>query len=626
MGLQKQFLLPCRLILFLMCFLIRPCLGQDVTTFVKDSTTIVKNSNVLLGNSKAPKDKDSLFEIITKGVLHSNSATTDLGNYYLARHFFMRRNIEQANAIIEQNLHDTFNPHFSDAKFYNMKGVIFSLQKKYDYAISSFIKASSSYEKQGNNQRAHLIYNNIANIYLALGDYNQAYRYSAESFSAFRNKKDSPYYLSLLGVLSVCENNLNMLDSSDIHTKLGISMANSSKDIKGVILINYARSELLHKKKAYYKSIPFARKSLALSNKFNLTQYEIMASILLMNSHNALKEYQLAKEFGLSAEKKMSSTLNLSLKHAITKGLATASYGAGDYKRAYQYLSVTDSLKTKDRNKENKKVMDSLMVKFETLKKENRILRQETLIAQKNQKIERSKMRLIIEGLIISLVIIAIIVIVIFYRQKLKLTKQRQKVLLEKAISESGEVIRDSIASQLHDSLAAELTALRLELEQNNSTSNQAFEMLHRAHEMTRDVSHNLSPFIINERGLAEAIRYIVGNFSSTTAITYFTNVKERISMKSEYEIIIFRSTQELIQNAIKHANAKQIDIQLIHKGSEISINIEDDGIGLSKDVIKNSIGLGSLVQRIELVGASITFDAVNGKGTSIFINAKIDG
>ena len=61
----------------------------------------------------------------------------------------------------------------------------------------------------------------------------------------------------------------------------------------------------------------------------------------------------------------------------------------------------------------------------------------------------------------------------------------------------------------------------------------------------------------------------------------------EQLTLQSDEQIILFRIVQEAIQNAIKHANPKKIEVEIIHKAKELVISVMDDGIGFNEKNVK---------------------------------------
>jgi signal transduction histidine kinase len=593
------------------------------TEFSDDSLQIIKNADELL---KKPlvKSLDSVKLFLNKDLKNPNVVSEDLANFYMARYFYMTQQVTLASSVINSSIEDNFNNNYSDAKFYNIQGAIYSLKKQYRDAINSFLHAANLYQQQGNVNREHVIYNNVANIYLALGDLSRAYEFSSRCFAEFRNHPEMANYVSVLGVLAICESNLDMLDSSNVHIEMGLRILDTSSNVVGEILINYAKAELEFKKNNYYNAIPYARKSLTQSSKYNLTEYEVISSIILMKIHNKLKEFDLALSYGESGLEYASHSNNLSLRHSISDGIATAYAGIGDFEKAYIYKNKSDSLKTIDRDEQTKRSIDSLLVQFETLTSKNKILGQEIIIANQSNVLERKNNTLIISVFTLIILILFIIGLFVYNRQRLVLIRNKQEVDLINAVSASEEEERNKLSSLLHDGLAAELTALKLELEQNTNVSQTSFVILHKAHSLTRRISHNLSPYMINEKGLIEAVAYLVSNNNVNKNLYFYSNITEDLNIKPKVAIILFRSTQELLQNAIKHANAHEIVVQLMLKDNVLRISVEDDGIGMDVSVIDDSVGLGSLKKRIEVINGELNFDSSPSHGTSVFINFKL--
>ncbi len=594
------------------------------TDFSIDSLQIIKNADELL-RKPVVKSIDSVTTILNQGLQSPNIISDDLVEFYMARYFYMKQEISLAMDVVNRNIKDKNSYKTSDAKFYNIQGAIHSLNKDYIKAINSFLHAAKLYQKEGNSVREHSIYNNVANIYMALGDFQRAYEYSSRCYAEFRNHPETLNYIGVLGVLAICESNLNMLDSSEVHIDLGLNALDTITDIVGEILINYAKAELEFKKGNYHKAIPYARKSLTQSSKYNLKEYEVISSIVLMKIHNELKEYKLALTYGESGLKYSSHTNNLSMQHSISDGIATAYAGIGNFKKAYLFKNKSDSLKTIDRDEESKRSVDSLLVQFESLSNKNKILGQEIIIANQNHTLERKNNTLIIITFTLLFLVLFIIGLFLYNKQRLVLIKNKQEVDLINAVSASEEEERNKLSSLLHDGLAAELTALKLELIQNKNVSERSFLILDKAHDLTRRISHNLSPYMINEKGLIEAVAYLVSNNNINKNLYFYSNITEELNIEPKVATILFRSTQELLQNAIKHAEASEIVVQLMLKDNVLTISVEDDGIGMDVSVIDDSVGLGSIKKRIEVINGELNFDSSPSHGTSVFINLKLE-
>lgn len=614
-------------ITFILCALIlcvpkSPLYSQD--RFTQDSIQIEKAAKKHLVSQEELPNKKEIQKSLSKNLENPSPKTDDFIQFYMAKLFLLKQQLKVAKEIAMKSIQDDFNESHSDAKFHNLLGVIYSSEKKYHTAIESFLKSVELYKKQGNKIKEHSAYNNIANIYLAIGDHESAYQYSFKCYEEFQHHPETPNYVGILGVLAICENNLNMLDSSSLHIETGFQVLKNKTDIVGNILINYAKAELEFKKGNYHKAIPFARESLTKSQKYKLSQYEIISSIVLMNIHNQLKEHKLALNYGKSALDQLQKTNNLSLQHSISDGISTANAGIGNFEKAYFFKNKSDSLKSIDRQEKSKKNIDKLMLEFQSVQDQNIILKQEQIITAQNHDIELSENRQIFVGIVAIILIVLVGLLIVFYKQRLKITKRNIQLDIANAVEASEEKERARISSELHDGLAAELTALKLSLE-HQGANEESLEMLKNAHQLTRRVSHNLSPFVLEKHGLVEALRYFIRINNQNNLLHFYSNLNgKKLELPSKVQTILFRSMQELIQNAIKHAEANQIEVQILQNNKRITLSVEDDGVGSTSAKMLGSIGLGALRKRIELIRGKFEIETSINQGTTVFIHLNI--
>lgn len=102
-----------------------------------------------------------------------------------------------------------------------------------------------------------------------------------------------------------------------------------------------------------------------------------------------------------------------------------------------------------------------------------------------------------------------------------------------------------------------------------------------------------------------------------------FFGFKTRLS--SELETNLYRIILELLNNAIKHAGAKEIYLQMIHQDGEIAVTIEDDGVGFNKEALNSSSGIGfrNIASRLKLINGTIDIQTEVKHGTTINLEIK---
>jgi signal transduction histidine kinase len=193
---------------------------------------------------------------------------------------------------------------------------------------------------------------------------------------------------------------------------------------------------------------------------------------------------------------------------------------------------------------------------------------------------------------------------------------------------------RESIARDLHDEVGSGLTAVRLMIENyfNQSQNNEDKEAkqkiissLKTIYEEVRDISQLMIPECFDNSDLKEIITEKTQLFKSsypTISFSFNSSGDFKIIEKSK-QIHLYRIIIEIIHNAIKHANATAIDIQIYIENDEIEIIIEDNGIGFKKENINNGIGLSNVQTRIKYLKGTCTCDS-NTDGTIFIIQMSL--
>ncbi|MCG8372630.1 MAG: PAS domain S-box protein, partial [Balneolales bacterium] len=219
------------------------------------------------------------------------------------------------------------------------------------------------------------------------------------------------------------------------------------------------------------------------------------------------------------------------------------------------------------------------------------------------------------------------------------ITKQREAEA--KAFSsfvEGENKERSRLAREIHDGiiqyLAASkmnLTALKYKLDDFTDDEKELFEngvaYLKQAMNETRDISHNLMPPILEDYGLALAVKTLVEDFEKGSKIecNYFQNIED-ISMPKEIRINVYRITQECLNNILKHSEATSVSIQLIHDNSEFFLTVEDNGIGFdtdSDDYI-SGLGLSGIRSRVLSMGGYLDIDSKINQGSVFTIRLPL--
>ncbi len=218
--------------------------------------------------------------------------------------------------------------------------------------------------------------------------------------------------------------------------------------------------------------------------------------------------------------------------------------------------------------------------------------------------------------------------------------EKRVKNNLIKEVIEAQEHERERFAMEIHDGLGQVLLATKMNLSAVSDSSdgldieskkvlNNSIDLLTQAVQEARSISHGLMSRLLSQFGLAYAVNEIVGsiNTSSCLNFTFNHNIKD-VRFEEEIEMGIYRTLQELIKNIIKHSKATKANLSVIKKGKELSIEIEDNGVGIAEGTLRNpksgGIGLRNMRSRIEYLGGAFEIDNKIKKGTKIKINISL--
>jgi len=182
------------------------------------------------------------------------------------------------------------------------------------------------------------------------------------------------------------------------------------------------------------------------------------------------------------------------------------------------------------------------------------------------------------------------------------------------AVIEAEENERKRFATDLHDSIGPLLSSINLYLsalskanpnEKSKKIIIASREIVNETLINIKEISNNLSPHILNDFGLDNAIQSFIQklNLSDDINITLETkNLEGRLNQ--QIEVVMYRVVSELINNTIKHANANNIQIHITRENNSLNLVYIDDGIGFDPDKISNKkelgMGLHNILSRIK--------------------------
>lgn len=220
----------------------------------------------------------------------------------------------------------------------------------------------------------------------------------------------------------------------------------------------------------------------------------------------------------------------------------------------------------------------------------------------------------------------------------LESAKNRQLIGLKIILAQEEE--RKRIAREIHDGPAQSLANLVLRTEiAERMLVKQEFQMVQ--HELVdlkaqvrsgleeiRKIIFNLRPMALDDLGLVPTLRKYVQDFEEKTRIhTVFETIGREIRLPSAMEAGIYRLVQEAFTNAMKHASASYVSLELTYQSQMVKIAVQDNGIGFDAELIESRakinshFGLMGMRERVELLEGRLELESSSGQGTKITIH-----
>ncbi|AFL82017.1 histidine kinase [Aequorivita sublithincola DSM 14238] len=248
----------------------------------------------------------------------------------------------------------------------------------------------------------------------------------------------------------------------------------------------------------------------------------------------------------------------------------------------------------------------------------------------------------IIFNIVLIVFISGIIIFVKQYRAKkkahmseiLNIDESHKKQLLETEMEIQSQTMKH-IGREIHDNVGQKLTLASLYAQQlafenkaphiNQNISNIS-DIINQSLSDLRELSKSLTSNTIDTDSLPTLIKRECDRINGLNiAKVSFTNKDEVKVDNYTIKSVLFRITQEFIQNSIKHAACKNIKVSLYKEQTNLFLKLEDDGIGFDVTNVKsNGIGLKNIEKRTELIGGVFKLESQQNQGTTLTIQILI--
>jgi signal transduction histidine kinase len=244
---------------------------------------------------------------------------------------------------------------------------------------------------------------------------------------------------------------------------------------------------------------------------------------------------------------------------------------------------------------------------------------------------------------VITTILLAVAVFILLY---VRLYNQRSKKHLEEKtemVTEFEKQLRASqvevqentystLAKELHDNVGQLLSSAKMLLGLTERTLGTppdtlltANETIGQAIKELRSLSKALDKEWLEQFNFIDNLATEIARINAGEIVSASLTHTHDIQLRSGEQIMLFRVVQEAIQNAIKHAHPKHIDILLAADEQKLSISIADDGSGFDSPALNSGMGIGNMIHRVNLLGGTINWQSKPGHGTTVNISLPLN-
>jgi two-component system, NarL family, sensor kinase len=512
--------------------------------------------------------------------------------------------------------------------FYILKGQCFVKKTQFAHALEQFRQALAIAKKRQDRGSQTSILISIGWAYMEDGKSAEAIPF----FEEVLRLNPAPDYENmalLLCNIAACYNTMGDFPRAERYAQLGIAAArnrSSNADLANglnILARSLYQQGYLSKAIARLKEAAIVREKVA-DPSMLAADYLELADLYAKKGQPALALRWAKKAEALSQQG--TNALKLA---AAYKSLAATYEILGDYKNAVLYMKKfwlqNDSLAERHYNQ----ALAEMQVQFETQKKtaENLQLRKENLETSLRNSQQQRWLLLLGSGLVLLAAsgVYMSRLMKSRYRTRLALDQLQEQKRRSMAVMAAEEKERGRLAGDLHDGVGQILAAASLQLQKAKKgllPLDTVEEVIGSAATAVRRISHQVTPELLLHYGLVKALEQEVDRLNQAgdpTRFSLFTHIEAPLPDEM-LSLVLYRCFQELSSNILKHAQARQVAVQLNLHWDEIQLLVEDDGEGFEPGTVSEGLGIRNMKSRVALYDGTLLVDATPGKGTTIII------
>ena len=479
----------------------------------------------------------------------------------------------------------------------------YNLQDKAHLAINYYQKALPIFEKYNWMESQAILYYNIGELYLTMGNEAEAERNYLLSIQKGEASKDSLMMaIPRKGLTRLYLRQGNYEQARRTAERCyAYYHAHRDEEVEDypVILASMVRLNLMDGHQDLPKANAYAKEALGLADSL---RFEGQSDIYAACCELAMAEQQWQEALSYGLRSIHPDSLATAADAGCYQLLAEIYTELGQKDKAREYIRKMYDVMTRYATDHYQSGLSQMEVLYETEKKEARI-------ATLNR--ERSLYRWLLGGAIVATGALAVSVLLIIV-----MNRRKKKLIAAKAALEAETRERRILARDLHDGVGSMLSVLRLKIEGNADKAESLQQLDSTAGELRR-TAHHLLP----EELLCGGLRSALSDFAASVPGAEFSSSADGHPIARDLELVLYRCAYELVNNALKHAHASHIDIQLLQGPHEVTLTVSDDGQGMAGG---KGMGLQNIGQRIEPYHGTLHIASGGGNGTEVNVSLPL--
>jgi two-component system, NarL family, sensor kinase len=517
------------------------------------------------------------------------------------------------------------------ANLYNNTAMIYAAQNDIPESLGLYLKAEEIYEQLNDSSALAFMSGNLATIYLDLREYEPAYLYSLKSVLLCRSLHQTQGLGA--GLINLASSLVNLQrfdtalvvcsDARDYSTRYeGVETNTKAMSLINSAYIGMGKFDLLRINSNGL--IAAARK---------VADSEALCSGLsgLVTYYLHEKNYPMAEHYSRECIRTAKGdSLSLPLRDAYIAA-ARVEIAKGNVAGFDLYDDLRDSIDEKVRSDKILRNAQELEAKYSLSKKQAEI---DSLNKEKKIQQLTLRQRNTINWILAGVVLVAVLIGFLYNRSY----RQQKQLVAAQAVLQGQVEERTRLAKDLHDGLGSILSSAKYSFNhmkqnliispENAAAFEKSMDMLDKSIAELRRVAHNMMPETLMKFGLDTALKDFCSGVDQSGAVklTYQSFGLEDLAIPDVTSAAVYRIIQELVNNILKHADAKSALVQLIRKDGTLSITVEDDGKGFDRKALEIGGGIGytSLQNRVTYLKGTVDLQTSPGKGTAVHIELPI--